>query len=148
MKKKITKILGVGLAFMLVASLMVAFAPVAAAADYKETDWKEWGLPDTEPDTNVGPMAIAPDGTLYAAVQMPTELWSEGDGTAEWSTDQANSGDYSVALTIPDDPDPDDDGAVVWIPIPSGITLEDITTLEFYEYVVSGYDAAFTVTLG
>jgi len=68
MKKKIHKIFGVSLTLVMVLSLMMFFAPVAIAADYEENDWGEWGLPDTEPDTDIGPIAVAPDGTLYAGV--------------------------------------------------------------------------------
>ena len=44
MKKKLTRIMGIGLALVMVLSLMVVFAPVAGAADYKENDWGEWEL--------------------------------------------------------------------------------------------------------
>jgi hypothetical protein len=68
MKKKIHKILGIGLAFVLAVSLSIGMVAPVAAADYEENDWGSWGLPDLDADTDIGPIAIAPDGTLYAAV--------------------------------------------------------------------------------
>jgi len=105
MKRKLKGVLGIGLTLVMVLSLMVAFAPVATAADYEENDWGEWGLPDTEPDTDVGPIAVAPDGTLYAAVG-PTsynvEFKTGGtSGTAAFSGDEAYSGNNSVDLSVP-----------------------------------------------
>ncbi len=111
------------MAFLLVASLMVAFAPVAIAADYEENDWGSWGLPTVEPDTDVGPIAVAPDGTLYAALQS-TYLASSGDGAASWSSDNVLVGDYSVEL-IGGDQDGDDWAAVV-IPLYGMVDLADV----------------------
>ncbi len=51
MKRKLTKIFGVSLTLVMVLSLMVAFAPVATAADYEENDWGEWGCPAPNSDT-------------------------------------------------------------------------------------------------
>jgi len=69
MKKKITKLMGIGLTLVMVLSLMMVFAPVATAAEeYTENDWGEWGLPTLKADTNIGEIAVAPDGTLYAAI--------------------------------------------------------------------------------
>lgn len=68
MKKKIRKMLGIWLTLVLSISLALGMAAPVAASDYKENDWGEWGLPAIEPDTDVGTMAVAPDGTLYAAV--------------------------------------------------------------------------------
>ena len=68
MKRKIRKILGLGLTIMMVLSLMMFFAPAATAADWDENEWSSWGLPDTDSDTDIGPMAIAPDGTIYKSV--------------------------------------------------------------------------------
>jgi hypothetical protein len=68
MKTKIHKILGVSLAFILAVSLSVGIVAPAAAADYPENEWGTWGLPSTDTDTDIGPMAIAPDGTIYKSV--------------------------------------------------------------------------------
>ncbi len=68
MKRKLKGVLGVSLTLFMVLSLTVSFAPVAVAADYEENGWGEWGLPSLEVETNVGPIAVAPDGTLYAAL--------------------------------------------------------------------------------
>jgi hypothetical protein len=88
MKTKIHRILGVSLAFILAVSLSVGLVAPAAAADYEENDWGEWGLPAIEEYTDVGPIAVAPDGTLYAAVYDDDEgewlvMKSEDDGY-EW----------------------------------------------------------------
>jgi len=69
MKKKIYKILGVGLTLVLTVTLAIGLAAPVPAADYPEDEWGTWGLPCLEWDTDVGPMAVAPDGTLYAAVR-------------------------------------------------------------------------------
>jgi len=97
MNKKIHKIFGIGLAFVLAVSLGIGMVAPVAAADYEENDWGTWGLPDTDLDTDIGPIAIAPDGTLYAAVFFynedtdPYYFWkvcmSEDDGYTWDDTD-------------------------------------------------------------
>jgi len=69
MKKKIRIILGIGLTLVLTVTLAIGLATPVPAADYPEDEWGIWGLPCLEWDTDVGPMAVAPDGTLYAAVR-------------------------------------------------------------------------------
>jgi len=104
MKRKLTKIFGVSLTLVMVLSLMVAFAPVATAADYEENDWGEWGLPSLEADTDVGPMAVAPDGTLYAAVQDADSLYtlqkSEDDGYTWDVTELDDAGAVIVSVAV------------------------------------------------
>jgi len=113
MKRRLKRVLGVGLAFMLVASLM-AFAVPVAAADYTENDWGEWGLAAIEPGTDVGPMAIAPDGTIFAAIDEPAVLKTTGDvGTGN--------------------------EARIVVPLPAGTTLNSITSISWFTYLVSGY---------
>jgi hypothetical protein len=58
---------------MLLASLSIGLAaPAAANPDLPDlnaaNEWNAVGLPAVDPDTDVGPMAVAPDGTLYAGV--------------------------------------------------------------------------------
>jgi len=88
MKRKLKGVLGVALTLVMVLSLTVAFAPVAAAADYTENDWGEWGLPSIDADTDVGTMAVAPDGTLYAAV------FYEDDGEWFWKVMKSEDDGY------------------------------------------------------
>ncbi len=113
MKKKIRKILGVGLAFMLVLSLMMFFAPVAVAADYEENDWGEWGLPSIDEGTDVGPMAVAPDGTIYAAVYDGSDwmVQKSEDGGFDWDdTELDDAGDVIVQIVV--SPNYDDDETI------------------------------------
>ena len=78
-KKKLYKIFGVALTVMLLASLSIGLAaPAAANPDLPDLDaanaWNAVGLPATEPDSDVGPMAVAPDGTIYASVRYYDEV--------------------------------------------------------------------------
>ena len=133
MKKKITKIFGVGLSLVMVLSLTVAFAPVAVAADYKENDWKSWGLPAVDPDTNVGPIAVAPDGTLYAAVAQGG-LTIEGDGTVDFSTTEAHSGSSSVFLSVPSAAE----YAELYFPVNIKVEDIDLANTGFWAYSTAG----------
>ena len=105
MKRKLTKIFGVSLTLVMVLSLMVAFAPVATAADYEENEWGEWGLPDVEEYTDIGPMAIAPDGTIFAAVyNWDEDIWyvqMSDDGGFSWDdTDMDDIGDAVAQIVV------------------------------------------------
>ncbi len=112
MKRKLKRVLGIGLAFMLVASLMAFTAPVSAA-DYKENDWKEWGLPSIEADTDVGTMAVAPDGTIFAAV-LDDDGWlvqkSEDDGYTWDDTELDDANGLITQIVV--SPNYDDDEIV------------------------------------
>jgi len=103
MKKKVSKILGVGLAFVLVASLLVFAIPVAAE-EFAPTanTWKGY-----EPDagaaggwffdpaiTRVGPIAEAINGDLFAYVEDATgvstnAIFKSTDGGRTWTTSTA-----------------------------------------------------------
>ncbi len=114
MKGKLKGVLGVALTFMLVASLMAFAAPVAAA-DYEENDWGEWGLPSIGVDTDVGTMAVAPDGTIFAAVfDADTRTWlvqkSEDDGYTWDDTELDDAVDVIVDIAV--SPNYDDDETV------------------------------------
>ncbi|HEY92292.1 MAG TPA: hypothetical protein G4O17_00910, partial [Dehalococcoidia bacterium] len=114
MKKKITKIWGIGLTFVMVVSLMLIAAPTpVAAADPVINEWDKADFPKMgedgdwfwDPDiASVGPIAEAINGDLYAYASMVDvvgTLTQVGDGTAEWSMDEAYSGSYSAKLTAP-----------------------------------------------
>jgi hypothetical protein len=108
MKKKLLKIMGIGLAFTLVFSLMAIGSPVSAA-DYKENDWKEWGKPSLKKDTDFGPIAVAPDGTLYAAIYFE----ATAAPTERWKVAKSDDNGYTWSDTEWDDMDHDDIGEVV-----------------------------------
>ncbi len=136
MKRKLKGVLGVALAFMLVVSLM-AFAVPVAAADYEENDWGEWGLPAIEPGTDVGPIAVAPDGTLYAAVG-PTgillTLEDDGTGVAEFSTTEQHSGSSSVFLSVSNDTE----YAELYFPVNIKVEDIDLANTGFWAYSTAG----------
>ena len=103
MKKKLLKIMGIGLAFTLVISLMAFGSPVLAA-DYEENEWGEWGLPTLKADTDIGEIAVAPDGTLYAAIH-----W-ESAGDYYWKVAKSDDNGYSWSDTEWDDIESDASG--------------------------------------
>lgn len=75
---------------------------------------------------------------------MPDTFYTVGTATAEWSTEQKKSGDYSVKLYV-------EDGTQHWaeVSIPVDIVIEDIAELTFWEYIESyttGWDV--NVVLG
>ena len=90
MKTKIWKILGVVASIAMVLSLAVTAVPVAAAGPGTNA-WGKVTLPAVLPDSSVGPVAIAPDGTVYAAVFYY-------DGT-DWVRDLQKSTDGGFTFT-------------------------------------------------
>jgi len=66
MKNKIVKILGVVLTLALLSSLAIIASPVVAAPG--QNTFGKVTTPTVRPNTGVGVMAIAPDGTIFAAV--------------------------------------------------------------------------------
>jgi len=106
MKKKLHRIMGISLAMVMVLSLMVVFAPVAGAADYKENDWGEWGLPTLKANTDIGPMAVAPDGTLYTAIHWGVDTTVPADGSLDawyWKVAKSEDNGYTWSDTEWDD---------------------------------------------
>ncbi|MBA7507035.1 hypothetical protein ES706_05751 [subsurface metagenome] len=71
------------------------------------------------------------EGVTTTYLTAPVQLKATGDGTAEWTTEMANSGDYSVKLTVPSLTDR------AGISIPTDIALKDITDLSFWKKVTS-----------
>ena len=86
MKKKISKLWGLGLTFVMVVSLMLVAAPTpVSAADPVINEWDTAAFPDQGEDGDwfwdpnigsVGPIAEATNGDLYAAVN-----WEHLDGS-------------------------------------------------------------------
>jgi len=75
-----------------------------------ENDWGEWGLPSIEPDTDVGPIAVAPDGTIFAAILEDGEWMvqkSEDDGYTWDDTELDDAVDAIVDIAV--SPNYDDD---------------------------------------
>ena len=112
MKSKFSRILGVGLSIMLIASLMVFAAPVSAAA-------LAWGDEDDVPresnmmivpDSDITSVAASGD-TIYAATdESHGGLYRTTDGGATWTS--ANTSkfypagvDIMLVAVAPDDPD-------------------------------------------
>ncbi|MBU2535770.1 MAG: hypothetical protein KKD83_06360, partial [Chloroflexi bacterium] len=93
MKKKITKIWGIGLVVVLAASLLLSAAPVSAS----ELAWGTEGTPGTTglkilhettaAQGDVTEFVIGPDGTTLWAVSVEnTKLYKSTDGGATWSS--------------------------------------------------------------
>ncbi len=88
MKKKIVKVLGVVLSLALLSSLAIVSAPVSAAPGTNA--WGEIGMPTLEAETGVGVMAVAPDGTIYAAILNAEgsnywSVWKSVDKGVSWT---------------------------------------------------------------
>ncbi|MFC2062485.1 WD40/YVTN/BNR-like repeat-containing protein [Chloroflexota bacterium] len=131
MKKKLYKIWGVGLALVLAITLSLGLAVPAGAADYPENDWDTWGLPAVSPNTDVGPLAVAPDGTLFAAIQGQASLLASGNGSSSWSTSNALAGDYSAELIGGVQTGSDWAGVSIWVG--GTMALSDVTEF-IYNY--------------
>ena len=89
MKKKLTKILGVGLTVMLLASLVVVTAP--AAANPTDDAWETLTMPSTSYKYSgfvAGPIAQAIDGTLFAYCSYKTPIF--GTSYLKKSTDDGH----------------------------------------------------------
>jgi hypothetical protein len=112
MNKKFSKIVGVGLTFMLLASLLLSAIPVSAST-------LSWGS-ETPPSTTgnvLGPAGIdindlaANGDTIYAATDdAHGGLYKSTDGGATWvsletSTSYPSSVDILLVAVAPDDPD-------------------------------------------
>jgi len=96
MKGKFAKIFGVAATLALLMGLFVSAAPVAAAPG--ENAWDEIALPpvDDWAGTDVGVMAIAPDGTMFASV------WAEGEWSIVMSTDGGFTWDDTTLTGLDD----------------------------------------------
>ncbi len=91
-KTKMSKVLGVVLSLALLLSM--AIVAVSVSAQPGENSWDDVGMPDTQLDTDVGPMAFAPDGTIYAGVldeEYPGwSVWKSEDGGFTWTETALN----------------------------------------------------------
>jgi parallel beta-helix repeat protein len=81
--------------------------------------------------------AIAAGATTHN-VAPPTLTYSSGNATAEWSTAQAHSGSSSVHLQTTGTLYSGHE-ARIRITMPSGTKLGDVTSIAWWEYLVTGY---------
>jgi hypothetical protein len=94
MKNKVLKVLGVVLSLALLSSLAMIATPVSAAPG--QNDFAEVLTPGVMPNTGVGIMAIAPDGTIYAAVVEASPygwtIYKSVDDGYSWTATSLDSG--------------------------------------------------------
>jgi len=130
LKRRFSKILGVGLTLALLASLLLTAAPVSAI---------------TQP-TVVPTSATISATTSYAVTfNLGKELAdatlgakNDVDAKAEWSTTQKYIGSYAAHLVSGPKEDDGDEARIV-IPMPAGTTLGDIDSIAWWEWLVAGY---------
>ena len=79
-------------------------------------------------------------------VEETVTLSIRGNATAEWSTDQAYTGDDSAHLETLGDPGSGDEARIV-MPAPEGTTLADIAAVSWWEYLVAGYPPHLDIML-
>lgn len=79
-------------------------------------------------------------------VEEPVTLSIRGNATAEWSTDQAYTGDDSAHLETLGDPGSGDEARIV-MPVPEDTTLADIAAVSWWEYLVAGYPPHLDIML-
>jgi hypothetical protein len=118
--RRLKSIWQVGVAGILVASLVIVAAAAAPAAA---------------------------DGTPVLTEGF-WKLTVGGDATSEWSTDQAYSGCYSAHLKTTGTVGDGDEARVV-VPLPAGTTLGDIDSISWWEYLAApaGYPPHVDVSL-
>jgi len=116
---------------------------------WEEADYDGW-----LPSVAVTSVAFSPnfeDDDTILAVTTPYELLFVGDGTAEWTTDKANSGSYSALLSDGGqyDAGPPPAYGMGKVVVPDvNIPLADITTLSYWfnynaDGASAGYEKAF-----
>ncbi|MFC1956736.1 WD40/YVTN/BNR-like repeat-containing protein [Chloroflexota bacterium] len=138
--KKLKGVLGIGLSAGLVFTLIgtIFASPVSA-------DLMEWGIVNTPswedyeifPNSDILDYAVGGDGdTVYAVLQPLIGLFSNGNGSAEWSTSYEQSGSYSAMLS--GGVQTGSDYAAVIIPVNGALMLDQITTFDYDYFFVTG----------
>jgi hypothetical protein len=133
MKKKITKIWGVGLVLVLAASLLLSAAPVSAGT----LDWGTETIPSKTgnalaPGFAVADLAVSADGTMYAINTTDNFTFRSTNGGVTWSK---LSKDFETQLQFVavalDDSDvvAVSDGTDVWISTNGGSTWGSLGTV-------------------
>jgi len=111
MKGKLKAVFGIALTLVLLASLTVGLAGAPAGAASSNLKFTTLELPKvgadgdywTYPGSDVGPIAVSPDGdTLFASTASFGTLGAGGDSTATWSDTKAYTGGYSALLNFVD----------------------------------------------
>ena len=136
MKKKITKIFGVGLTIVLAASLLFSAAPVSAGT----LSWGAESVPTTTGNVitdntsmNIVDIAVADDGTMYLVTGETNQCYKSTNGGVTWSTLSKNFSNPLTFVTVAPD-DSDYVGVVegttpkVWISTDGGSTWGDLST--------------------
>ena len=106
MKKKLTKIWGVGLTIVLTATLLLSAAPVSAGT----LGWGDESVPTSTGniivDTlNVADLAISADGTMYAVTGIDSRVYKSTNGGTSWSQlSEVFNGALGFVAVAPDDP--------------------------------------------
>jgi len=130
MKKKISRIMGVGLAVVIVTSLLIAVLPVSAGT----LSWGSETIPSTtnkviETDT-INDIAIAPDGTTIYAALTTDKLYQSTDAGATWSAVTSPGAQSDLVAVAPDDTDliavVDDSTDTVYISTNGGSTFSTL----------------------
>jgi len=112
MKKKITRIWGIGLTLVLAASLLLSAAPVSAG----DLSWSDEDLPneagknlvDTAGD-DIFDLAVSGDGSvIYASIQSSSTIYRSTNGGESWSSITVVDGGLTINAELiavaPDDP--------------------------------------------
>jgi len=138
LKKKISRIMGVGLAVVIVTSLLIAVLPVSAGT----LSWSDESLPSTtskviEADV-ITDMAIGPDGsTIYTTFDTAEgKLYKSTDGGAAWSslTSPVDAGGTTDLVAVaPDDADmvvvvDNSANLEVWVSVNGGSSFTSLGT--------------------
>ena len=98
----------------------------------------------TKEVTTKSPIELSGMMMYRPASEGSLQIWN--DGIAEWSTDQAKSGSYSVHLTAPSVEKAGNEARIV-IPMPEGTTLGNIETISWWVYAVTGYPPHIDIIL-
>ena len=101
MKNKMKGILAVFLTLSLISTMLFAAVPISAAVPPTgpgTNAWGDVGMPAIAPETEVGVMAIAPDGTIYAAIFYESDYVVEAKrGT--WDIMKSTDGGFNWTAT-------------------------------------------------
>jgi hypothetical protein len=151
MKKKLTKLMGVGLTIVLAASMLFGAAPVSAGT----LSWGSESVPTTTGNVivdglDIADLAISADGTMYAVTDNDTYVYKSTNGGASWSqlsnvfdtnlgfvaVAPDDSGIVAVAENITDDNDilVSTNGGSTWgnlnHPQDSGVTSSNVSVIK------------------
>jgi hypothetical protein len=147
MKKKLIKLMGVGLTIVLAASMLFGAAPVSAG----DLSWGSESVPTTTGNVitantsmNVADLAVAVDGTMYLVSGHTNQCYKSTNGGVTWSTLSKNFGNTLDHVAVaPDDSDyvaVVDSTLKVWVSTNGGSTWGDLGVPD--ESALPGHDIA------